>query len=127
MKTFSTVALAVLAGTGIGVGLSQALHAQAKPHAYAIVEIDVSNEEAFTKDYLPVAAKAIEGAGGKYIARGGKTVAIEGPAPKRLTLIEFENLEKAQAAFSSATYKEGRKIGDKYGKWHTVAIEGLAK
>jgi uncharacterized protein (DUF1330 family) len=36
-------------------------------------------------------------------------------------------LDKAVAAYNSASYKEARKIGDKYGTWRIYAVEGVAK
>ena len=125
MKTQYTVVLAALTGIGIGAAAVQGLHAQAKPPAYAVVEIDVTNPDAFTKEYAPIAGKVITAAGGKYLARGGKNVAIEGDPPKRITIIQFESLEKAQALFESSDYREGRKTGDKYAKFRILAVEGL--
>ena len=126
MKTQYTVVLAALTGIGIGAAAVQGLHAQAKPPAYAVVEIDVTNADAFTKEYAPIAGKVITAAGGKYLARGGKNVAIEGDPPKsRPVLIQFESLEKAQALFASSEYREGRKTGDKYAKFRILAVEGL--
>jgi uncharacterized protein (DUF1330 family) len=128
MKTRTTVALAMVTGVAIGAAAIQGLHAQAKPPAYVVVEIDVSNQEAFVKEYAPIAGKAITAGGGKYLARGGKNVAIEGEPPKsRTVVVAFDSLEQAQATFTSAEYREGRKIGDKYAKFRIWAMEGLAK
>jgi uncharacterized protein (DUF1330 family) len=67
--------------------------------------------------------------GGKFLARGGKLVNIEGPGPvysevKRLTVVEFENMEKARATFASPSYNDVRTIGNKYAKFRVVAAEG---
>jgi uncharacterized protein (DUF1330 family) len=127
MKTHYTVAVAALAGIAIGAVAVQGLHAQAKPPAYAVVEIDVTNQDAFLKEYSPIAGNALTAAGGKFLARGGKNVAIDGEPPKaRTVIIAFESLEKAQAAFASAAYRDGRKIGDKYAKFRVWVVEGLA-
>ena len=48
MKTRYTVALSVLAGAVLGAGAIQILHAQAKPPAYVVAEVDISNQEAFS-------------------------------------------------------------------------------
>jgi uncharacterized protein (DUF1330 family) len=118
----------MLAGFGLGAAAIGALHAQAKPPAYAVVEIDVTNQDAFMKEYSPIAGNAITAAGGKYLARGGKNVAIDGEPPKpRTVVIAFESLEKAQAAFASPAYRDGRKIGDKYAKFRIWAVEGLSQ
>ena len=50
---------------------SQSLHAQAKPPVYLIGLIDVSNPEAYGKEFAPPAQVTIRNAGGKFIAIGG--------------------------------------------------------
>ena len=118
----------MLASAGLGAAAIQGLHAQAKAPAYVVVEIDVTNQDAFLKEYSPIAGKAITGGGGTYLARGGKNVAIDGEPPKaRTVVIAFDSMEKAQATFASTEYREGRKIGDKYAKFRIWAVEGLAK
>ena len=45
----------------------------------------------------------------------------------RTVILEFESLDKAQAAFASASYRENRKVGDEYAKFRVFAVEGLAQ
>jgi uncharacterized protein (DUF1330 family) len=130
MKTQYAVAIATFAGIAIGGVAVQALHAQAKPRAYVVIEIDVVSQDAFFKEFVPVAVKTITDQGGKFLARGGKLVNIEGPAPlasenKRLTVVEFENMEKAQATFASSSYGDVRTIGNKHAKFRIVGVEGV--
>ena len=128
MKTNYKVAIALVAGAAIGGTAIQGLHAQAKPPAYVVVEIDATNPDAFLKEYAPIAGNAITAGGGTYLARGGKNVGIDGEPPKpRTVIIAFDSLEKAQATFTGAAYREGRKIGDKYAKFRIWAMEGIAK
>ena len=120
------LALAMLAGFGLGAIAVDQLHAQARPAAYVISEIDVTNADGYTKEYVPLATKALAESGQKRLASGGKTVALAGAPPEsRIVLSVFENLEKAQAAYSSPAYVEARKIGDQYGKLRIFAVEGL--
>ena len=72
MKSYYAVGIGVLCGAGLGVLAIQALHAQATPPAYAIIEIDVSNPDAFVKEYAPLVQKTLLATGAKYLARGGK-------------------------------------------------------
>jgi uncharacterized protein (DUF1330 family) len=126
MKTNYKLAVALVAGAAIGGAVIQGLHAQAKPIAYVVAEIDVTNLEAFTKEYVPLATKALSdgGSGYKRVA-GVKAVSIEGAPPKsRVVINSFENMDKAIAAFNSPAYKEARKIGDKYASsFRIIAIE----
>src|SRR4029450_3528959 len=113
MKTQYTVAIAMLAGIAIGGMAVKALHAQTKPRAYVVIEIDVLNQDAFFKEFVPVAVKTIMDQGGKFLARGGELVNIEGPGPlyskvKRLIVVEFDTIEQAQATLASPRYSVAR-------------------
>ena len=53
MKTNYKVAIALVAGAAIGGAAIQGLHA--KQAAFVIAEVDVSNQDGFAKEYVPVA------------------------------------------------------------------------
>jgi uncharacterized protein (DUF1330 family) len=129
MKSNYKIAIALIAGAALGATASQVLHAQAKPPAFTVSEIDVTNQEGFVKEFAPVAVKALgEAAGYKAIARGGKTVSIEGAPPKsRIVINTFANLDAAVAAYNSDAYKKAREIGNKYGTFRIYATEGVAQ
>src|SRR5712671_3828817 len=124
MKTRYTIALSILAGVAVGAAAVQALHAQAKLPAYVIAEIDVADVGPYDKEYVPPAAKAVTDGGGKYIVRGGDTVAFYGEPPKpRIAVMMFESMAKARAAFDSAAYRQAKAVGDKYAKFRVYAVE----
>ena len=127
MNTKIQLAFALLVGVGIGAVAVQGLHAQAKPPAFNIAEITITNEEGYTKEYVPPVLKTIQDAGGKFIVRGGKTISIGGtpPAP-RITVIQFESLDKAQAWVNSSAYKAAQAIGEKYATFRGYQVEGVA-
>jgi uncharacterized protein (DUF1330 family) len=117
----------MLAGFGLGAGALHELHAQAAPPAYVVSEIDVVDEDGYSKQYLPLANKALADSGQKRLASAGDAVAIAGDPPKsRIVVAVFENLEKAQAAYASAAFQDAQKIGEKYAKLRIYAVEGLA-
>ena len=122
MKTQHAVALALLAGIGLGAVAVQSLHAQTKPLAYVIAEIDVMDQDGYAKEYLPAATKAINP---KFLSRGSKTISLKGEPPKRIVLFAFEDLDKAHAAFTSAAYNDAWTIGSKYAKFRIYAVEGV--
>jgi uncharacterized protein (DUF1330 family) len=131
MKTHHAIALAVATGFGLGAAAVQGLHAQAKPPVYYIAEIDVSNPEAYAKEYAPKARAIIQAAGGRFLAIAGsgtsgpKVTALDGEAPKRAVVQVWDSLEKIQTWFNSAEYQEARKIGEKYATFRSFAVEGL--
>lgn len=126
MKANHTLAVAILAGMGLGAAIVEGLHAQARPPAYVVSEIEITNPDAYAKEYVPLAQKALRESGQKVLAAGGRTIALYGEAPKaRIVLSTFETIEKAEAAYTSPAYVEARKIGDQYGKLRIFAVEGL--
>lgn len=126
MKTHLTITVSVLAGMAMGAAAIHTLHAQTKPPAFVIGEIDIADVAAFDKEYVPPAAKAVTEGGAKYIVRGGRSVSLYGAPPQRLAIMQFESLEKAEAAFKSKAYTDAKQIGDKYAKFRIYAVEGLA-
>jgi len=124
MKFQYTGGLAFLIGLGIGAVAIQSLHAQAKPPAYVVAEIDVMNQEGYAKEYLSPSSKALLDNGAKYLARGSRTASIKGEPPKRIVLLTFENFEKAQAAFNSPAFQAAAQVGEKYAKFRIYAVEG---
>ena len=126
MKTKYTVTLAMLAGFGVGAVAVQGLHAQAKPPVYQVVEIDILDQEAYAKDYIPKAQAAIKAAGGKFLAAGGKTTTIEGEPPKsRVVIQQWDSLEKVQAYRNSTAFKDLLPLRDKLAKFRSFVIEGV--
>jgi uncharacterized protein (DUF1330 family) len=126
MKAYYAATFAMLAGIGIGAVAVQTLHAQSKPPVYTVTEIDVTNIDAYTKEYAPLAQASIKNSGGKLLAAGQKVTSLEGEPPKpRVAIQVWDTLEAAQKWRSSADYKKAREIGDKYAKFRAYAIEGL--
>jgi uncharacterized protein (DUF1330 family) len=120
------MAVAVLTGIGIGAAAVHGLHAQAKPPIYYIAEIDVTNLDAYVKEYAPIAQAGIKKAGGRLLAAGQNVTALEGQPPKpRVAVQVWDSMEKIQAWRNSAEFKEARKIGDKYAKFRAFTVEGL--
>jgi uncharacterized protein (DUF1330 family) len=126
MKSNYKLTIAMLAGAALGAAAAQGLHAQTKPLAYVISENDVTNKEAYAKEFVPLAVAALKDSGQKQLAAGGQTVSLSGEPPKsRIVLSVFENIDKAKAAYTSPAYLEARKIGDKYAKLRIFAVEGV--
>lgn len=73
--------------------------------AYLVVDIDVTNPAQF-EEYKKLAPAAIAKYGGRYLIRGGAYEAIEGDwKPQRLTVVEFDSMEKAKAFYRSPEYQ----------------------
>jgi uncharacterized protein (DUF1330 family) len=134
MKTQYTVAMAILAGAAIGATAVNGLHAQAKAPVYVVTEIDVTNPDAYGKEYAPQSQTLIKAAGGRFVAIGGvagvgagKLTAFDGEAPKRVAVQAWDSMEQYQAYRNSAGFKQIRAVGDKYAKFRTFAVDGVAQ
>jgi uncharacterized protein (DUF1330 family) len=125
MKTYVKLGLAMLTGFGLGAGAVHQLHAQATPPAYVVSETDVVDESGYANEYIPLINKALAGSGQKRLVFGGNTLAIAGDPPKaRIVISVLENMDKAQAVYTSAAYQEALNVGEKYAKIRVFAVEG---
>jgi uncharacterized protein (DUF1330 family) len=127
MKPQVKLAVAIIAGVGIGAATVEGLHAQAKKTAiYAVAEIDVTNLDAYQKEYAPKAQGLIKKSGGKLLAASQNVASYEGAPPaKRVAIQLWESKEQYVAYRNSAEFKENRKIGDKYAKFRSYTVEAL--
>jgi uncharacterized protein (DUF1330 family) len=76
--------------------------------AYILAEIDV-HDPARYEHYKALAPDAIARYGGRYLARGGETVTLEGDwQPKRMVVLEFPSLEAACTFYDSPEYRAAR-------------------
>ena len=96
--------LAMLAGVGVGGLAVESIHAQTKPPAYYVVEIDAKNEDVFSKEWAPKADQTINDAGGTYLVRSTTVEQIEGAAPKRILISKWDNIDKLTAWRLSEAY-----------------------
>jgi uncharacterized protein (DUF1330 family) len=97
----------MLAGAALGAGAVGGLHAQTKPKAYTVSELETL-DPTLANDVAVRIAKAQEGAGGRnFRTGGGKVTTMEGPPPaQRIAITEWESLDKAQAFFKSKAWMD---------------------
>jgi len=70
----------------------------------------------------PVIVKVTTDAGGKFLARGGKTTSVQGaPAEPRIVVVQYDSLDKMQALFDSAAFKQAIAVGNKYATQRILA------
>ena len=106
MNTKFKFALAVVAGAALGAVAMQGLHAQAKPKTYVVTEIEPLDAAAAAA-FSPLATAALTAAGGRsFRTAGGRIVAMEGTAPKRVAINEWDSVEQAQAYYNSQAWKD---------------------
>jgi uncharacterized protein (DUF1330 family) len=126
MKFKYKIVAAVLGSFVLGVGAASVLRAQAKPPAYLFAEIDVKDQDGYTKDYLPKAQANIKEFGGKYLAGGfNKAISMTGaPPPSRVVLLQFPDMD-ALKAFSDKQKQIETDVGSKYASFRGIGLEGV--
>jgi len=120
-----TVVAALLTGFALGAAAVEGVRAQAKPPAYTVAEIEVTDQATY-QEYMKGTSVQVPAAGGRFIVRGGRTFVVNGAPPKRIAVIQWENFEKAQAFFESEAYKRFVPIRDKSSNFRAFVIEGVA-
>jgi len=69
----------------------------------------VRNQEALA-GYARLAGPALQGAGGRFLARGLPARVYEGGLEQRIVLIEFDSVAQAIAAHDSAAYQQALRV-----------------
>ncbi len=92
--------------------------------AYWIALVEVSDAETYGK-YARIATKAIEEHGGKFLARGGRTVPLEGKHRARNVIVEFPSVEAAEKCYNSNTYAEALKLAKVSAERDMLIVEGV--
>jgi|SRR5579862_8006166 len=68
------------------------------------------SDPAALAEYARLAGPAIQGAGGRFLARGLPAKVYEAASNQRVVVTEFDSLEQAIAAHDSEEYKKAAKV-----------------
>lgn len=92
--------------------------------AFVIAMVEILQPERYP-EYKEIATRSVAAHGGRYIARGGRVDALEGEwQPRRIAMIEFENMERARAWWASEEYREGKALRQAIAKTTLLVVEG---
>lgn len=108
----------------VGVVVGRAWGAQdAGKKAYIIAQVDVTNPQQYG-EYAKRSPGIIAKYGGRFIARAGRTVTLEGPAARsRVVIIEYPSFERAQAFFNSPEYQQAKKLREGAADAQFIVVE----
>ncbi|MBA1188024.1 DUF1330 domain-containing protein [Pseudomonas entomophila] len=94
--------------------------------AYWIAHVDVTDPQQY-QQYTQRAPAAFAAHGGRFLARGGRSEALEGrPTPQRSVVIEFDSYEQALACYRSEAYQEACQYRQGVAKAEVIIVEGFA-
>jgi uncharacterized protein (DUF1330 family) len=91
-------------------------------YIYASIEVtDPVDYEEYRRQVPPIIAAY----GGRYLARGGATVALEGEPPgQRVVILEFPDMARLRAFYDSAEYRPLLAIRKRASRSTLFAVEG---
>ena len=93
--------------------------------AYVIVRVEVTDQDKYN-EYLKAGPGTLARYGGKFIARNGEKATLEGPdETRRLIILEFPSLAKAEEWYNSKEYQDAKKLRADASIGSMVAIEGV--
>lgn len=93
--------------------------------AYVIVEIEIHNQELYNS-YTQLTPETIAKYDGKFVVRGGETTVLEGDwYPKRVVLLKFPNVARAEEWWNSKSYTKAREIRQKAARTNMIIVDGI--
>ena len=93
--------------------------------AYIIVDVEVTDPAGF-EEYRALVGPTLEQYGGRYLVRGGRVETLEGDwSPKRVVVLQFDNLEQAKKWHDSEEYREPKAIRQRSANTNMIVVEGV--
>jgi uncharacterized protein (DUF1330 family) len=94
--------------------------------AYLVVRAEVTDWPQY-QEYMKVTPGIVAKFGGRFIARGGEVVTLEGPPEtRRVVIIEFPSLKQAETFYQSEEYTQARQLRAAAGTAQFIAVEGIS-
>jgi uncharacterized protein (DUF1330 family) len=93
--------------------------------AYIIARVDITNWDKY-QEYMKVTPGLIEKYNGKFIARGGDMVTLEGPEEsQRVVIVKFPTLEKVKEFYNSPEYQDAKRLRAGAATAQFIALNGI--
>ena len=115
--------MSVILIAGIGIAAAVWSAEAPAPKAYVIGEMTAKDATGY-RAYADAAAPIIQRYGGRFLVRGGQTVAVEGATPARIVIIEFASLDAAKKFETSPEYTAIAPLRRKAADSRLLLLEG---
>ena len=93
--------------------------------AYWIAHVEVTDPQQY-QQYTQRAPAAFAAYGGRFLARGGQSEALEGrTTPQRSVVIEFDSYEQALACYRSDLYQQACQYRQGAAMAEVIIVEGV--
>ena len=93
------------------------------PKGYWVVSGEVTDPEGY-RAYVAENANAFSKYGVRFLARGGKSEAVEGRGHSRTVIIEFKDFDTALACYHSPEYAKAKEFREGRADMDIVIVEG---
>ena len=85
----------------------------------------VSDQMRLPRQYKKRSAPTLEPFGGRFIARGGQALNLEGDwEPGRIVVLEFPDMERAKAWHASESYAPAKELRQRASTGRMILVEG---
>ena len=92
--------------------------------ACIVAEVEVTDPRTF-EEYRKLVPPTIEAFGGRYVVRGGTVDNLEGDwRPKRMVVIEFDDMERAKAWHGSELYAPAKALREASANTRMIVVDG---
>jgi uncharacterized protein (DUF1330 family) len=131
-----SIPISILYSPGSGVGFAGASKRPVEPllygargdkklpKSYVIATIQITDASRYDK-YRALASEAIAAHRGRVLVRGGHNEVMEGSAPGRTVVIEFDSLEQARRFYSSLEYTKARAAREGAADLNWFVVQGI--
>jgi uncharacterized protein (DUF1330 family) len=93
--------------------------------AYIIAQIEITDPDRYA-EYVKQVPATIARFGGRYLARGGRSEALEGRLTgKRIAIVEFDSYQRAKDWYESEDYRGPRALRQGASISSLVLVEGV--
>jgi uncharacterized protein (DUF1330 family) len=126
MRTSYKIGAVAIFSAGLGAVAMQGLHAQAKPPAFLIFDVQIKDQAGY-EPFRQTAARELQAQGGKYLVQGAVPEVLVGDPPNRITISQWASKDDALRWFNSEAMKPVKEAQTKYTNTRRYVVEGRAQ
>ena len=93
--------------------------------AFLIARVNVTNSEQY-ENYKKLSVEAVNKYQGRFLARGGTTLTLEGPnETDRVVILEFDSLDNAKTFYESPDYQKAKAAREGAATGQFIVVDGV--
>ena len=93
--------------------------------AFLIARVNVTNSEQY-ENYKKLSVEAVNKYQGRFLARGGTTLTLEGTnETDRVVILEFDSLDNAKTFYESPDYQKAKAAREGAATGQFIVVDGV--